>query len=50
MINLIHDLDAIAVEQRLANNDAARNCADAARSLRQWLDEHGLGPKVEPLS
>jgi hypothetical protein len=49
IITLVHDLDAIAVERRLADNDAARNCADTARALRQWLDEHGLAPKTEPL-
>jgi hypothetical protein len=50
IITLVHDLDAIAVERRLADNDAARNCADAARSLRQWLDENGLAPNTEPLA
>ena len=33
IITLVHDLDAIAVERRLADNDAARNCADTARAL-----------------
>jgi hypothetical protein len=49
IIDLLHDLEALATEERRVNNDAARNLADAARSLRQWLDDLGLGPYVEPL-
>jgi len=45
----MQDLDAMAAHERLGNNDAARNCADAAAALRQWLNDLGLGPKVAPL-
>jgi phage/plasmid-associated DNA primase len=50
LILLVQDLDQIAVDQRLTDNDAARNCASAASSLRRWLDELGLGPHIEPLA
>ena len=48
VIDLLQVLDGMAVEQRLHDNDAARNLADAAASLRRWLDELGLGPRTEP--
>jgi len=48
LINLIHALDEIAVEQRIADSGAATNCATASASLRKWLDDEGLGPQIEP--
>jgi hypothetical protein len=50
LITLMHDLEQIARDQRLTDNDAARNCASAALALRRWLDELGLGPHTEPLA
>ena len=50
VINLVQDLDAMARDQRLTDNHAATNCAQAASSLRHWLDEMGLGPRTEPLN
>ena len=50
LVTLVQDLDAVAVSERLKDNDAARNCADAAASLRRWLDDLGLGPHTEPLT
>jgi hypothetical protein len=49
LISLTQELDRLAVGQRLKDNDAARNCASAAASLRNWLDDLGLGPQTEPL-
>jgi hypothetical protein len=48
LVCLVQDLDAVAVDQRLKDNEAARNCADAAASIRRWLDELGLGPRTGP--
>lgn len=50
VINLMHDLEEVARDQRLTDNRAATNCAQAALSLREWLGEMGLGPRAEPLS
>ena len=50
VINLMHDLEEMARDQRLTDNRAATNCAQTALSLREWLDEMGLGPRTEPLS
>ena len=50
LVSLVQALDAIAVDERIRDNEAARNCATAAASLRRWLDELGMGPHVEPLS
>jgi hypothetical protein len=50
IITLMQELDATAVEQRLTNNQAATNCAQAAAPLRQWLNELGLAPRTVPLA
>ena len=49
LIKLVHDLDEIAVSERLADNQAATNCAQAAAALRSWIDAAGLGPITDPL-
>ena len=49
VINLVQSLNAMAVERRLKDSDAAVNCAKASASLRAWLEEMGLGPTIEPL-
>lgn len=50
VVTLMHDLEEMARDQRLTDNRAATNCAQTALSLREWLDEMGLGPRAEPLS
>jgi len=47
-VNLVYDLDRMAALMRLKQKEIARNCADAARSLRQWLDEQRFRAKVDP--
>jgi hypothetical protein len=35
LVTLTQELDALAVDQRLSNNEAATNCAKAAATRRQ---------------
>jgi hypothetical protein len=49
IVDLVHELDSIAVQERLINSDAATNCANAAAALRQWLATEGLGAHIDPL-
>ena len=50
VINLMHDHEEMARDRRLTDKRAATNCAQTALSLREWLNEMGLGPRTEPLS